>query len=172
MSVTAETLRAHLDYTAWASAALMDAASRLSPEELNRDFQTADKSVLGTLVHIFAADRIWLEWIRGRAPNAFVQPADHDFAKLQLAWPAVHQGWRQWAAELTDAQALEEVSFLDLAGNPRRHSVWQIVLHLVNHGTHHRGAVSGFLRAMGHTPPKLDLSFYYRTAPATRGAAS
>ena len=39
---------------------MLDAARQLSPEELNRDFQTADKSVLGTLVHVFAADRVWL----------------------------------------------------------------------------------------------------------------
>jgi uncharacterized damage-inducible protein DinB len=33
---------------------------------------------------------------------------------------------------------------------------------VVNHGTHHRGQVSGFLRSMGHTPPALDLIAYYR----------
>jgi uncharacterized damage-inducible protein DinB len=36
-------------------------------------------------------------------------------------------------------------------------------LHLVNHGTHHRGQISGFLRAMDHTPPPLDLIAYYRS---------
>jgi uncharacterized damage-inducible protein DinB len=37
---------------------------------------------------------------------------------------------------------------------------------VVNHGTHHRGQVSGFLRVMGHTPPPLDLVFYYREQAA------
>jgi uncharacterized damage-inducible protein DinB len=41
--------------------------------------------------------------------------------------------------------------------------LWKIVLHVVNHGTHHRGQASGFLRAMGHVPPPLDLIAYYRT---------
>ena len=45
-------------------------------------------------------------------------------------------------------------------------AAWQIVTHVVNHGTHHRGQVSGFLRTMGHTPPPLDLSFYYREQAA------
>ena len=49
---------------------------------------------------------------------------------------------------------------------------WQIVMHVVNHGTHHRGAVSGFLRAMGKTPPKLDLIAYYFAQPVASGAAS
>jgi uncharacterized damage-inducible protein DinB len=49
-----------------------------------------------------------------------------------------------------------------MRGNPWRQPLGQLVLHVVNHGTHHRGQVSGFLRAMGHVPPKLDLVSYYR----------
>ena len=47
-----------LAYSAWASRRLVDAAAQLPPEQLTRDFGTADKSVLGTLVHVFAADRV------------------------------------------------------------------------------------------------------------------
>jgi uncharacterized damage-inducible protein DinB len=171
MAISADTIRGHIDYTAWASGLLVDAARQLSPEELKRDFGTADKSVLGTLVHIFAADRVWLRRIHGQAPSAFIEPEDRDFARLQEAWPAVHRGWKEWAAGLSDAQAMEDISFRDMAGNPYQQPVWQIVLHLVNHGTHHRGAVAGFLRAMGHTPPKLDLIFYYRSLQAAAGAS-
>lgn len=64
---------------------------------------------------------------------------------------------------MTDEQALAGVSYKDLSGNPWTTPLWQIVLHVVNHGTHHRGAVSGFLRAMGHPPPALDLMAYYRS---------
>jgi uncharacterized damage-inducible protein DinB len=95
MPVSADTLRLHIDYMEWASRRILDAAAELTPEERLRDFKTGDKNVLETLVHVFAADRLWLKRV-------------------------------------------------------------------VNHGTHHRGMVSGFLRAMGHTPPPLDLIAYYR----------
>jgi uncharacterized damage-inducible protein DinB len=55
-----------------------------------------------------------------------------------------------------------EIVYRDLKGRTWKQPVWQLVLHLVNHGTHHRGQVSGFIRAMGATPPPLDLVFYYR----------
>jgi uncharacterized damage-inducible protein DinB len=58
--VSAEVLRSHIGYTAWASGLLVEAAGGLTQEELIRDFDTADKSVLGTLVHVFGADRLWL----------------------------------------------------------------------------------------------------------------
>ena len=59
MSVPAAALQTHLRYTAWASARIVDAASRLSDEERTRDFKSADKSVLGTLVHVYGADRVF-----------------------------------------------------------------------------------------------------------------
>jgi len=49
-----------------------------------------------------------------------------------------------------------------MCGNPWRQPLGQLVLHVVNHGTHHRSQVSRFLRVMGHVPPKLDLVSYYR----------
>ena len=54
MTVDVRTLRTHLDYTAWASARLLEAADKLTPEELTRDFGTADKSVVGSLAHVVA----------------------------------------------------------------------------------------------------------------------
>jgi uncharacterized damage-inducible protein DinB len=60
MPLSVADLREHLAYSAWASQRLVLAASELTEAELLRDFQTSDHSVLGTLVHTFAADRVWL----------------------------------------------------------------------------------------------------------------
>jgi uncharacterized damage-inducible protein DinB len=49
-----------------------------------------------------------------------------------------------------------------MKGRPWKQPLWQLVLHVVNHGTHHRGQVSGFLRSLGHTPPILDPIYFYR----------
>lgn len=165
MTVSAEVLRTHLDYSAWASHRLLDAAERLSETELRRDFGSADKSVIGTLVHVFGADRIWLNRVLGAPPEGMPAPEFHDPKLLRPAWKAVEDGWREWAGPLGDSDYLLDVSYHDLRGNPRRTPLWQIVLHVVNHATHHRGQAAGFLRAMGHPPPPLDLIVYYRALP-------
>lgn len=162
MSVPADTLRLHLDYSAWASNRLLEAASLLSHEELTRDFQTADKNVVSTLAHAFAADRIWLARIQGNPPAAFIGDTDRQLGTLQSEWPALQQRWKQWAAPLTDQDVLAKISYKDLKGNPYTTPLWQIMLHVVNHATHHRGQVAGFLRSMGRTPPPLDLIAFYR----------
>ena len=163
MAVSADALRHHLDYTAWASNRLLDAAAGLSEEELVRDFKTSDKCVLDTLVHVFAADRIWLSRIQGVTRATFIDEEDRSLPALSVAWPALHQRWKDWAAPLTDQGAMAKIAYRDIKGNPYEQPLWQILLHVVNHGSHHRGQAAGFLRSMGHAPPPLDLIAYYRT---------
>jgi uncharacterized damage-inducible protein DinB len=163
MPVTADTLRLHFDYSAWASQRLMEAAAKLTSEELARDFRTSDKCVLETLVHVFAADRIWLARVQGVEGVGFISATDRDFGKLQTEWPALYQRWEEWLAPLTDEGVRVKVAYRDLKGNDYVQPLWQILLHVVNHGTHHRGQAAGFLRAMGYAPPALDLIAFYRT---------
>ena len=139
----------------------MEAVKPLEPAEMTRDFGASEKSVLGTLAHIYAADRVWLGRIQGNPPAAFITDADRDLAVLQREWPALLHRWKQWAAPMSDEDILAKLTYKSMLGGERTTPLWQIVLHVVNHGTHHRGQVSGFLRAMGKTPPPLDLIRYY-----------
>jgi uncharacterized damage-inducible protein DinB len=158
----ADIVRSHLDYTAWASQRLLDAAAQLTPEELTRDFGTADRSVLGTLAHIFAADRVWLARFTAAPPSVFISDADRDLGALQRNWPTLFDRWKLWVAGLDEEQLQAPFAYSDLKGNQWIQPLWQLTFHVVNHGTHHRGQVSGFLRGLGHTPPPVDLHFYYR----------
>lgn len=163
MPVSADTLQLQLDYTAWASQRLLDVAATLSQEQLTRDFKTADRTMLGTLMHIYAAERFWLSLALAAPEESLNHPKERELALLQREWPALYQRWKQWLRDSCGADVAHPISFQDLNGQPRAKPAWQVVLHLVNHATHHRGQVSGFLRAMGLTPPPLDLMHYYLT---------
>jgi uncharacterized damage-inducible protein DinB len=162
MPVSADVLRTHLAYTAWASRRLIDASAQLTSAELDRDFETSDRSVLGTLVHLFRADRVWLQRVTKHPKPFFMGEGEHSLAVLQNDWPPVLQQWQDWGDGLTAASVQDMLTYQDLKGRSWSQPLWQVVLHVVNHGTHHRGQVSGFLRSLGRTPPPLDLSFYYR----------
>jgi uncharacterized damage-inducible protein DinB len=165
MPTLVDVLRNNLNYTAWASGKLLDAAGGLSPQELVRDFATADHNVLGTLVHVYAADRLWLNRVEGNPPARFMVPErDMHLAVLKSDWPALLERWKQWGARLTEESIQSDISYKSIKGDGFVTPTWEIVLQIVNHGTHHRGQVSGFLRAMGHTPPPLDLIAFYREA--------
>jgi len=163
MPASADTLRLHLDYSAWASNRMLHAAAGLTDDERSHDFKTSDRNVTNTLAHAFAADRVWLGRIEGHPPAIFIAERDRQFEVLRYEWPALQERWKQWAAPLSDQDCLATISYNDMKGNPYQSPLWQILLHVVNHATHHRGQVSGFLRALGHTPPPLDLMAFYRT---------
>ena len=162
--MTKAILESHLRYTAWASARLLEAAAALTNEELNHDFKTADKNVLLTLAHCFAADRAWFHRVDGSPRAAFLTDEDRNLGALQTEWPKYWEKWLAVLAAETEDSVRRVITFTDLKGKQHQQPLWQIILHMVNHATHHRGQVSGFIRALGHVPPQLDLIFYYRQA--------
>jgi len=154
-----QTATTHFAYSGWATARLVEASAKLSEEELTRDHKSADKSVLGTLVHTFAADRIWYARVTGTTPAKFIDESDYHLPVLQTEWPALQQRWIEY---LETADMGTVITYQDMKGNSHQSPLWQIVLHVVNHGSHHRGMVTAMLRAMGHTPPPLDEIAYFR----------
>jgi uncharacterized damage-inducible protein DinB len=155
-------LQIQLRYTDWASRLLVEAAGALTQDELTRDFGTADKSVLGTLVHVFAADRIWYSRVVGPPQDYFTRPEDYTLDVLRGEWPRLLERWQAFAEGIGQETVESVIRYKDLRGNEHGQPLWQILLHMVNHGTHHRGQVSGFLRAMARRPPATDLIYYYR----------
>jgi uncharacterized damage-inducible protein DinB len=62
------------------------------------------------------------------------------------------------------------INYRNLAGQPFSTPVWQVILHVVNHGTHHRGQVVTMLRQLGQTPNNIDLVRFHRTNAAAQFA--
>ena len=160
--MTADEARQHLRYSTWASRRLLNDALALDAELLHRDLGVPNKSIHGTLAHILMADRNWLARVFG-AP---VEPSE----AIEVEWPRIQQSWEEWSNELTDADLSRVVKYKDLKGNPHETPLWQIVLHVVNHGTLHRGQVMAMFRQVGAAPPPTDLIFYYREQRAHKTA--
>src|SRR4051794_16664682 len=89
-------LDSHLQYTAWATDRLLKAIAAIPAGQLTYDFKTSDGTIINTLAHIFAADRVWLNRVNGRRPAVFIEDRDRDLAVLRTEWPAVHEEWRYW----------------------------------------------------------------------------
>jgi uncharacterized damage-inducible protein DinB len=160
MPVSADILRTHIAYSGWATSRLLAALADLSPEELTRDFQTADRSPLGTMVHIYRAELLWHARFLLQPPPE-LPPEGLPLSQLKALIPELQQRMEQWAASLTDESAQQDLAYRDMRGNAWSQPIWQLTLHVVNHATHHRGQVSGFLRSLGRTPPSLDLVAFY-----------
>jgi uncharacterized damage-inducible protein DinB len=160
--MTADQLRTHLRYSAWASQRLLEATRAVATEDQSRDVKVSHNSLLGTLAHVYFADAIW--YSRVVDPNARVhKPGDHiDEPRLTAEWTETQQGWLGWAESLSDSDLDRVVEYKSLAGEPFSNTVRQIVMHVVNHATLHRGQAMAIFRMLGAKPPATDLIFFYR----------
>ena len=161
---------AHLRYNQWATARLLEAAKPLTNEEFKRDLRSSHGSVHGTLVHIYQADQIWFARLMGHETGLLsaYQPPD-DLEAFQQDWLGIHELYLEWSDDLTPDGWTQEIGYRNTKGEPFRTPAWQIVLHVVNHATYHRGQVAGMLRQLGHAPPGTDLITYYRSMHAHAG---
>ena len=156
MACGADILRYQVAATAWANQRTLVADGKLRDEELKRDFGSSEKSILATLVHIYRAERVWLARLTGGPMVEFRVEGDDTLAAIETNWPSVSEKWLEWGKELSEEGAQLEFTYQDLRKNTHTNTIWQIVLHVVNHSTHHRGQAIGFMRALGHTPPSTD----------------
>jgi len=161
-SIARSTLLTHFDYTLWASMKLLDAVGRLSEEELTRDLQVSHVSLLGTLQHVYYADRIWLSRLEQRAVPAFADPAPGpNVEALKEHWPVVIRGLRDFAEYAPEGLMEEPLHFRRLNGDAQSVTHWKVLLHIVNHATLHRGQAMAMLRQLGHVPPGTDYLFFH-----------
>lgn len=161
-------------YNRWANHRLLDAASRLGPEAFTKDLGSSFPSVRDTLAHILAAEWIWLERWRGRSPTG--PPDAWDLSTpdaIRGAWAEVERDRQAFLAGLDDAAPGREIAYRNTGGEPFEQPLGQMLRHVVNHSSYHRGQVVTMLRQLGAEPPATDLILFYRErgSPRHEGAA-
>ena len=85
-----------------------------------------------------------------------------ELAALSKRWLALLDTYVAWAEKLEPAGWDRIVPYRNIKGESFKSPVWQIVLHVVNHASYHRGQITTMLRQLGHTPVGTDLITYYR----------
>ncbi|MEZ5317661.1 MAG: DinB family protein [Vicinamibacterales bacterium] len=162
--MTRQDLAALLDFHYWARDRMLEAAGRLAPEQFTSDLGSSFASVRDTIVHLYEADWIWHQRWTGTSPTGGPATGDwRDVGTVASAWRDLEAEVRAMVAGLDEAGVTREVEYRTLKGLAGRLPFWQLVQHVVNHGTYHRGQVTTMLRQLGAPPPAgTDLFTYYR----------
>jgi uncharacterized damage-inducible protein DinB len=154
----------HLEYHAWATAKTLESVTPLSHEELLRDMRTSHSSVWGTLEHTYRADALWLKRLGGD-PDVKLSDIDavSDLASLQKSWQQVQAALISFAGSLDSADWTRVLEYRFLSGKEARSPIYETLLHVVNHGTYHRGQIVTMLRQLGAEPIATDFVTFVRT---------
>jgi uncharacterized damage-inducible protein DinB len=147
-------------YNAWANARLFRMAGALQDELYRKEVGAYFRSLHGTLNHLLAADRIWMRRLTGVGdhPDKLNAILFDDLPSLHAA--RVEEDGRIIAfVQGQEEPAFEEVlDYRTLNGTPQRQRRREILAHLFNHETHHRGQAHAILTVLGVAEPDpLDL---------------
>ena len=158
-------------YNAWANHRIIAATEALGVEQYRKALGSSFSSVRDTLVHIWAVEWVWLERMHGRSPSAFPDAEEFpDLASSRTRWSEVEKDWLEYVSRLDQTELNEEVEYKSLSFGPSRDPRWQLLQHVVNHGSYHRGQVTTMLRQLGASSTSTDLIAFYRGRKAAAKA--
>ena len=160
--ISLEVLRELYNYNFWARDQQLAVCAGLSEEQLARPLGSSFGSLRDTLKHLAGAEWVWLEWFCGRSPSAVPWLKETEaLDTLRARWQSIEADTRRYLAALKPEALTAPLTFQDFEGKTWTYPLWQCLVHLVNHGTYHRGQVTMALRQLGATPPGIDFLVYY-----------
>ncbi len=154
-------------YTAWANSLLFEALAALPVGEATATRSTGFGNMVNTLNHSHVVDLIWKAHLECR-PHGFTsritanQPELNELHDVQRA---LDQWYITYADALSDDAHYEVVQFTFVDGGAGAMSRGDMLLHIVNHKTYHRGYVADMLYQASARPPAMDLPVFLRDVP-------
>jgi len=153
-------------YTAWANARLFAAVAQLPEGAALAKRPTLFGNMLHTLNHSKVVDQIWKAHLEGR-PHGHTALNTEDtptLADLQSSQAALDAWYLEYASRLPAAAYDEVVEFRFVDSGAGAMTRGDILLHVVNHKTYHRGWVADMFFQENVRPPATDLPVFLREA--------
>ena len=163
-----QTIRMLARYKAWANKTLFDAVFALPPGEAARQRPTLFKNMVNTLNHVYVVDLIWQAHLQERehgitALNAVVHT---DLEALWQAQQLIDAWYLAWCDTLSESAADKMVQFKLIGGNRGAMRRGEVLLHVVNHTSYHRGFVADLFFQVPARPPLTDLTMFLKETAA------
>lgn len=151
-------------YHGWAYEVLLGSLEQLNEADYRRDAGLFFGSVHATLNHLLLVDRLWFGRFMGN-PDPVRHLGQEICAGRQKLAEEIARQAEQWAryAETVDPAAFpEHISYLSTEGRPNRMPYFETLMHVFNHGTHHRGQISAAMTQMRYEAPEMDLFYFLK----------
>ena len=177
-------------YNRWANQRMLAELAKLSQEQLTATHESSFPSIWESAFHIVGAEWIWLNRWKGVCPRASIanpamSPSVWDgltpshapriselrnLLVLRKFADDIEQDRHEFLSKLTDDRLYNNFHFTDMTGAPYSEPLVQVMQHLVNHGSYHRGQVTTLLRQAGGHPVSLDMIFFFREQRSSAAA--
>ncbi|PKJ54772.1 DinB family protein [Bacillus sp. SN10] len=157
-----------VDYHAWANIRLFDRLKELPNYEtiFTEQIQSVFPSIKDTFAHIYITDQVWLHILHGKSMNEAIQ--DRENLRKQIETRSLYELeklFESMANQYKDfLSTIQDVNAVFVIENPYagalETSILELVQHVVNHGTYHRGNITAMIRQLGYSSTMMDFVLY------------
>ncbi len=159
-----ELLKQYATYNVWANQKLMDVILALPEEKQRAEVPSSYSSLYKTVLHMLDAENIW--WQRMKLQERITVPSENFSGGMQeLSNTLLQQSkqWEEWVSNTSDLMLDHVFQYQNVKREQFKMPIYQMVHHVFNHGTYHRGQLINMLRQLGVDKlPATDFSFWTR----------
>lgn len=170
----AKLLKSLTRYKAWADERIFAMVRNLPPAEAMKPRATRYTNMIHTLTHVFVIDQVFQAHLQGRrhgftSRNTTSHPPLHE---LESAVRILDAWYIEFVDQLTQVDLERTIEFEFIGGGRGSMSCLEMIVHVVNHGTYHRGLVADMMYQAGVTPDSTDLTVFLRDTPRPSSSAA
>lgn len=157
-------------FDSWATNRIFDAVGALPADDVMKDMKSSHKGIHGTLLHIVAAEKLWLSRWVGKPDARMMTTAEApSLADLKGVWEKTGFEMAKFLGSMSDKKLQEAFSMTTTSGQTFTHTYWHAIQHVVDHSSYHRGQIITMMRQLGHVPPSSGLIGFYREIAKGKG---
>ncbi len=158
----ADEIRWLFAYDRWATRRVLDVLDGLDPEVWGISDVVGERGLGSILIHHLGASQRWRIAFQSRGADEGPHPENDPLPTIEALRAHWTGEWREVEAWLPTVS--DEFIAHDFDGVP----VWQMLVHVVNHGTQHRSEAAALLTAADHSPGELDMIYFAEELAALR----
>ena len=145
-----EILQQHTAYNLWAHQRMFETMRQLSEDQIHFVIPSSFSSIYKTVLHLLDAESIW--WQRLKLVERIEGPGKTftgNFAELESRLIQQSRQWEEWVRDANEMQLGHVFAYQNSRREQFKQSVHEVLLHLVNHSTYHRGQLVTMLHQLG-----------------------
>jgi uncharacterized damage-inducible protein DinB len=142
-------LKQYAAYNIWATKMIVDIILTLPEEKQMQELPSSFNSLYKTVLHMWDAESIW--WQRMKLQDRFIIPSDNFKGSMtDIGYGLAQQSklWQEWVSNASDMAIDHVFQYQNSRKEQFKQPIYQMLLHVFNHGSYHRGQLVNILRQL------------------------
>ena len=142
-------LQQYAAYNIWANKKIIETANLLSEEQINKEIVSSFPSVYKTMAHLMEVEYVWWERLKLLEHTSMPGWFSGTFDELTKKLLELSQQWHNWIQNANEVNISHVFAYQNSKKEHFKQPVYEMLLHLFNHQTFHRGQLITMFRQLG-----------------------